>query len=304
MSISPKIEAYLLELDRALGPIALSERADIVTEIKSHLLESMEREPERSVESLLEALGEPAHVANRYLMERGLQPSRPPKRPIWKWLVIGMLGTMTLAMVTLLILVWKFSPLIHVDEKEDRVALLGGMIDINGKKGSVKIGNVVTDMGSELVIEGSHDVKNPADFKVELPFTNGKIELLNAAGNTLMWECKIRSAEAKEPKITKEARRVALDFSQVHGVKCEVQVPAKSTVKIEGGNGKLEVERPRFHLDAKLSNGKVELVPDDNLKYKFTTKVTNGKMDDFTSSEDKGALRMDVTIANGVISRD
>jgi len=90
MSIPPKLEGYLSLLDKTLGPISISERAEIVTEIKSHVLEAQQRDPSLSLEAILSSLGEPEQVANKYLLERGLKPSKPSTRPFVKWLVAGL----------------------------------------------------------------------------------------------------------------------------------------------------------------------------------------------------------------------
>jgi len=299
--ISPKIEAYLLELDRALGGIAMSERADIVTEIKSHLLDSMERQPERSVESFLEAMGEPQQVANRYLMERGLTPSKPPKRPLFKWLVIGMLGTMTLGLLTFCLLLWKFTPLIHVDDNEERVTILGGMIDINGKAGTVKVGDAIHIKGDKVTVNGSETIGKTPGTEIEIPFISGKIELGNSDSDSIQWDCHIEKQDPK-PVLNKTKGKVSFDFGKGGKAHCEIKIPKQVTVNLQGSNGKIDVEDPRYHLNAKLSNGKVSISTESNQKYYFDTNVVNGKMDSFDSSDDKNAWKISVNLTNGEIN--
>jgi len=74
MPIDPAIEAFLGRLDKALGPVAPSERADIISEIKSHILDAQAKNPKRSIASIIDSFGEPETVANRYLSEKGLKP--------------------------------------------------------------------------------------------------------------------------------------------------------------------------------------------------------------------------------------
>lgn len=303
MTIPAKVEAYLLALDRALGPIALSERADIVTEIKSHILEAQNREPERSLDSILGALGEPEQVANRYLMERGLQPSLPPKRPIWKWLAIGVMGTFGLACLTTLILVWKFTPLVHIDEEKDRVVLLGGLIDLDGEKGSVRIGESFARFNGRH-FTGERKLSHPKSTTFEIPFTNGKIELTSSPDSTLRWDCELKDkpGERTEMKATKGGFQ--LELTKSFGAKCDIAIPAQTRVKLTGGNGKVEIIRPTFHLDATITNGKVDIRPDPAQKYKFDTTVAVGSEDDFESSDAPGALEIKVAVTNGKIERE
>ena len=93
MATNPKLENYLLQLDKCLSQIAISERAEIISEIKSHVEDAMENNPERNMSEILGGFGEPEIAANRYLTERGLKPHKAPKRPILKWLTVGFLGT-------------------------------------------------------------------------------------------------------------------------------------------------------------------------------------------------------------------
>src|SRR5689334_74559 len=121
MSTEPKLEAYLNALDKSLVQIPVSDRAEIIMEIKSHILDSQAKAPDISLTSILDSLGEPETVANHYLLERGLKVSKPPKTPMVKWLTIGFLGTLSILIIFLLLLVWKFTPIISVDDENDRV---------------------------------------------------------------------------------------------------------------------------------------------------------------------------------------
>lgn len=138
MTAEPKLEAYLSVLDKTLGQIPVSDRADILVEIKSHVLEAQAKDPTENIESILNTMGEPESVAKRYLQERGLQPSMPSKTSsmMWlsasiKWLVIGFLGFITLIVIVVSLLIWRFTPLISVDEEHNRVSLGGGLIQIH-----------------------------------------------------------------------------------------------------------------------------------------------------------------------------
>lgn len=109
MNTEPKLEAYLARLDSYFSEIPVSERADIIMEMKSHVFEVREHHPTQDIDTILAELGDPETVGNRYLRERGLQPQKSPKKTItpfmmwlpsslkWvvmglKWVVIGFLG--------------------------------------------------------------------------------------------------------------------------------------------------------------------------------------------------------------------
>jgi len=126
-----KLENYLVRLEKSLGPISVSEKAEIITEIKSHVLEAHSRDNAKSINSILLSLGEPEQVASKYLMERGLEPKKPPRHPVVKWIVLGFLGTVSLLLVTFLIVLWKFTPFVKVSD--DGVKILGGLVTVEDK---------------------------------------------------------------------------------------------------------------------------------------------------------------------------
>jgi uncharacterized membrane protein len=129
MATDPKIDHYLLKLERTLAPFPASDRAEILVEIKSHVLSALEHDSNASVESVLTALGEPETVANRYLMERNLKPIRPPVSPIAKWIVVGFLGTFAMTVLLILGLAFKFTPFFKIDG--EHLTILGGLIEID-----------------------------------------------------------------------------------------------------------------------------------------------------------------------------
>src|ERR1035437_3908034 len=78
-----RIEYYLLQLDRSLGALPVSQRAEIVTEIKSHIYASMEKDPNLGIEVILNGLGSAAQVAERYLAVKGIAPLAPSRGHRW-----------------------------------------------------------------------------------------------------------------------------------------------------------------------------------------------------------------------------
>src|SRR3990167_8860664 len=120
MTTEPKLEAYLSELDKYLGQISVSDRADIIIEIKSHVLDAQSKNPTQDIEVILNSMGDPESVAKRYLQERGLQAGIAAKTSslsmMWlpaaiKWLVIGFLGFISIIVIVVALLIWRFTPL-------------------------------------------------------------------------------------------------------------------------------------------------------------------------------------------------
>ena len=242
MNTPAKLESYLVKLDKSLGPIAISERADIVTEIRSHVLEAQRQDETQTIESILASLGEPEQVANRYLLERGLKPQKAPKHPIVKWLIIGFLGTLSICVFFVLIIIWKFTPIIKVDEEKGRVIILGGLIDVNEKAGHVKVGSIsVNDDSEDEQISGSVDIDIKKAPKIEVLFANGKMGFENSHNNQLVWKC---HGANSENVMENEKGLTRLNFKKVANVKCAVDIPKGIYLIVDGGNGKTDFEEP------------------------------------------------------------
>lgn len=302
MGTDPKLETYLTALDKALGPIPVSDRADILIEIKSHILDATERNPQSSIPQLLAALGEPEQVANRYLLERGLKPNRQSRAPIVKWLTIGFLGTFAIICFSFVALIWKFSPLVSVDEKNENVKLLGGLIDITGSIGDF---NISKD-GWTHKIE-SHEIRGDKKLgkdtkEILVPFSNAKIKIRPSTDGQVHWKCKMIGIHNQE-LATESKGTFTLNLANAGGAKCDIQVPAlKSTIR--GANGKITLHKPQIETEVTMSNGKVEITQDITKTYKFDLVVANGTVDKFESSTAANAIPIKVALSNGKIGLD
>jgi hypothetical protein len=306
-----KLEQYLATLDRALGPVPVSDRAEIVTEIKSHVLDAQARDPNKDLGAILSSLGEPETVANRYLLERGLKPGKAPKSPIVKWLTIGFLGTFAISALFVIVIISSFTPLIKVDEEAGKVTILGGLIDIDEKKGKVRVGGTQIqeiEDGDSKIFQGSSPVSKASFDRIDIPFSNAKLEISPSEDKEIHWLCKIHGPKSSNPKdgasVTTSNRVLTLNLQKTLGAKCNIEVPDGIAMNIEGSNGSLEVDSPRANLTVKIDNGKVTLSPDGELNYRFDNKVINGSVDDFESSTAKDALSIQVSVVNGSIEKD
>jgi len=301
MAMDPRLESYLTRLDKALGPVPVSDRADIVTEIKSHVLSAKERDSQRSMDSILDALGTPETVANRYLMERGLQPGKPPKHPMVKWLVIGFLGTFGISTLAILFLAWHFSPILKVDESEGRVEILGGLIKVHEDPDEVSIGGGQISLGGRKT-EGVRHIWDPKSKELQIQFSNGKIGIENSSDGSLHWSCKV--GPGTDSNILKENGRVySLDVSNAAYSKCELQIPQHLTVSVKGANGKVGVRKPLFDFYADIDNGKITFSPDELRNYNYDIKIQNGSSEAFQSSTASDAFKVRVKLGNGKVGR-
>ena len=294
-----ELEYYLARLEKALGQIAISEKAEIITEIKSHVMEALDNEEGKSINDILHSLGEPEQVASRYLIERGLKPQRPPKHPVVKWLTIGFLGTFAMMTLTVLFLAWKFTPLIKVDEASGRVKLLGGMIDINESSGSFSFHS---DSFSSIAFSGEEELDSQDIERVRVDFSNGNFAVKNTAESKFIYNCKI---EGTSQVIRPQKRDKELTFSLegIAGSKCELELPSNLKFSLSGMNGKVTVNELKNDISVKMANGKIGVRLDPNSQYRFNTSVVNGRVDHFPNSEEKQAFNVELKLTNGKISQ-
>lgn len=301
MTSDPRLETYLSSLERVLKPFSVSDRAEIVTEIKSHVLSALEREPNSSIDTILAALGEPELVANRYLIERGVKPTKPPISPIVKWLVIGFLGTFAMFLTFVGIMIFKFSPILKMNGPNEKIALLGGMIEVDKDTGNFFLNDLLQHSyqfeGQEKWISGQ---------SIEANFANGKFEITNSGSDIISWKCAAKGgAKHQSDKIlSKSNNNLVLNLDQYAGVKCDLEIPRGARFKIQGANGKIKFDEPRYGVDVELSNGKVEIKPDESVNYKYSLAVSNGKIDSFVSSDKADAYLIKINLSNGKISKE
>jgi hypothetical protein len=315
MSTDPKLERYLESLAQCLRAIPVSDRAEIVTEIKSHVLDTLERDPSQSLQDVLSSLGEPENVANRFLLERGLKPGKPSKTPVVKWLTVGFLGTFGMILVFIMAVIWTFTPLIQVNEDKGSVRLLGGLINIadSKSKGKGKGWNLDLDLksladlnwgsGDYRKIKGDMSVDPKSHQQLSVDFNNGKLEIERGQEKTLHWECKFKG-EGADPKIVSKGKGLSLDLSLFKGSSCELQVPAGLAMDLNGKNGKIEVSQATAALNVGLINGKISFTPDNNTPYTYEVHVDHGSRDDFESSSDRHAVPVKLSLQNGKIEQD
>ena len=96
-----RIDTYLNRLDKALAGIAPAEKAEILREIRVHILDSTEHASDRdgTVDRVLRLLGTPEELAGRYntesLLTRASRSFSPwlLLRTCWRWALLGIKGT-------------------------------------------------------------------------------------------------------------------------------------------------------------------------------------------------------------------
>ena len=156
--LNNELEVYLTRLEKCLGPLGISEKAEIITEIKSHVMDTLDNNDTETVKEVLDALGTPRQVAQKYLTEKGIEPKKDSDNSVVKWVSLSLISVIGACLVLMIVLVWKFSPLVKVDGENGRVQILGGMIDIENNEDfnfDIRSGN-----SEGTILEGEHTLLN------------------------------------------------------------------------------------------------------------------------------------------------
>lgn len=293
-----QINDYLGRLDKALSDVPAGARADIIVEMRENIRKAKETNPQMSCHGILEGLGEPEQLANHYLMGRGLQLQRPPKHSHFKWMVIGILGTLGLIVAFISFMAFLFTPLLKVDETTGRVQIFGGLFDIQAK-------NVITQLSKDgsFVFGSISGVQAlaPEIRAIEIRMGSGEIRVDYSEGQEINWDC---DGAGKDSKTSVDAKTetMVLDFSSAF-VDCDINLPEKP-LNIIAIAGEVTVRNPRQPLSIKLERGSVEIAPDPETPYKYDLKAAEEvSADEFLSSESPQAVPISIQVIDGEISK-
>lgn len=290
MSLPAELEKYLESLDLALMGLPVSARADIVTQIKNQVLETQKKDPATNLYKLLNSIGAPEQVANRYLLERGLNPQNLPKRkmrPLLKWMLILTFGFFALLFLAVGIVFWKFSPIVQMNS--DSVGFLGGTFSLNDQDGFIQTHQV----------KGSMTVNPSVTKQIRIQFSNADLKLSTSVKSSLGWKCKLVGGNLSD--LNSNSEILEINFTRSKGASCEFELPEHIAVFVEGSNGKIEVTEPRYPLEVKVGNGLVSLAPTKSQEYVYDLAVSNGDVDHFQSSSSPTATPIKIQITNGQI---
>jgi hypothetical protein len=247
------------------------------------------------------SLGGPRGLANTILLhyKLPLHPARTLEQSVFFILGIGFL-TFTLLISALW---WKFTPIFTV--KDDRVQILGGLIDIDQQLGQVKIGDdyEYSDSQFKNVFEGSYEIPPDLVEDVQIEFDRGQMEITYSSDEKIVWNCRV-TAEPSEGFIRQEKDLVVMNLKSVGGTDCSIKVPGRLKYTITGDAGKIDIIAPVNDTFVQLGNGLVEISPDSENNYRFDLKVGQGIVGpEFSQlSQDEG-IEIKVELGNGKIQK-
>ena len=124
-----------------------------------------------------------------------------------------------------------------------------------------------------------------------------------ARDNKLLWNCRIAGMRKRFHLIDELGDAVVMNLDHSSGAECVISIPSGLHVFVEGGNGRVNIDKPRFHMDLHLANAKVGVSPADGQAYKYDVKVTTGKTEHFESAAGDRVFNLNIAVDNGAVSR-
>ena len=125
------INTYIKAVEKNLADLSIIDKSRIISEIHQQISAN----PTLMNEA-------PIAIANEKRVALGFNRFDPAKQTsVFRFIMKSMGIMMIIFMFFIGILIWKFTPLLKVDEENNRITILGGLIDIDAKAGKFKIGN-------------------------------------------------------------------------------------------------------------------------------------------------------------------
>lgn len=303
MALTPEEKSdFLSKTSNYLQDCSMEEKNNHLNKLKEYLDSYDKNFPETKISQLKKDLGGPAIVANNLLFQAGKKIQHQESLSIIHYLLI--LSLVTFIGFTSLIgfVVYRFSPLVSINE--DRIQILGGLVDIDSKLGSFKVGDdyQFNQSSYENVFEGALDLSEELE-DLSLQFYRGQIEISTTDALKISWDCKLEN-EPSETFIKEEKEALQIDLKPYGGVDCTLKVPSKLKLTIVGENGKIDLIEPLNDSYINLKNGLVIITPHPEYKYRFDTQIENGLSDDFFKSlNDPNGIEIKVEIENGSLKQ-
>lgn len=290
MSEQDKLEHYLHELEEGLSQLSPSNRAKIIYDTHQHVHQVRQNYPDKSISQILEDLGSASKLANHHLLDHNLKTYKPKRSPLVKWLGLSFIGAVSAFFIFILVLVFKFSPVFKIDEKNQRLIILGGLIDLNGSSGKMKIFDQYQFVASNKYtnqFNGSVDVPKEEVDEVVINFSAGTINLKTSVDRRLIWDCKLENEPTSDFITMGEI--IDIDMEKTGGANCELTIPADLKLTLYGGDGQVSLFEPEFDSYIEIKNGNVLIKPSPELDYKFNLSVKNG----FVGNQPKSSVSPD-----------
>jgi hypothetical protein len=296
------IQDFLRKTGEFLTELPLDARELALDEWRQILRAYAQNNPHTDWTKLKLTIGGPRGLANIIRLKLGhpLQPN--PNSNIKRAVLMTVMISLAVTALLIGFVWWKFTPLLSVEE--DRVQVLGGLIDIDGQLGQVKVGDnfEFSEAQYKNIFEGTFPVPESIEDTV-IEFDRGQLEISYTPDNLIAWNCKV-SSEPSDGFIGQEKDVIVVNLKSVGGTDCSFKVPSRMKHTINGDAGKIDLIAPSNDTFVQLGNGLVSITPDSELSYRFDLKAGHGLVDgSFSKMSSENGIEIKVDLGNGQIQK-
>lgn len=283
---------FLKQVEKYLSDLNITQKSKILSELSEEL----------EVEDL--SFLDPLTTANQKRISLGLAPYSQKQRKSFASLLVKAFVVLTIVFVIFIsFLIHKFTPLFKIDEKNERVTILGGLIDIDGKSGKLKIAGDVqfTDAKYNNSFDLDLDVA-PSVNNINFDLGSGNYTFETSSTEKLHLNCKLSSPPLSNI-IQEKPQTISIDLRKYLG-SCKVKIPKGKFVNIEADEASVNLLKPEYNVAINLDNGTVEIAPKSDVAYDYALSIENGgHIGQFESLGGSAEYNIDVKIDNGTIRK-
>jgi len=284
---------YLRQIEEYLSDLSVMEKVKLMGEINSEI----------SIKPLSE-LENALSYTNSKRTQHGFDPFKK-NFSIFRF-IFKSFAIMALIMALLVALViWKFTPILSIDEQSNRVIVLGGLIDIDGRAGKFKVFDnyQFSDENYTNDLQVSFGLQDDQD-EIIVNFNSGTFTATNSPNGELKIDCKLSLPASKEV-IQQFDDYLKIDLTNIDGTSCNLQIPEDKKIILDGKAATIQINEPEFNVFIELESGRVAIKPQVEVDYLFNLELgdENGYIGEFESSDAEKTYEIKVDLGAGSIIR-
>lgn len=298
----PEIQDFLRKTASYLADMPVQERESALEALGSSLRAHRQALPQENFIRTKRLLGGPRGAANFLRLQKRL-PLRGSRAQSTRQAMLMVFGSAAIVFLLLVFIFWwKFTPIYSNDN--NRVQILGGLIDIDNQLGQVKVGDnyEFSDSQFKNVFEGSYEVPEEVE-DVIVGFERGQMQITYTPDQRISWNCKVTD-EPSDRFIKQDKEALEIDLRGPKGMDCIFKMPSKLKYTINGDAGKVDLVAPANDTFVQLGSGLVEVAPDSELSYRYDVKVGQGQVQgDFDMASKEGGIEIKVDVGTGNVQK-
>ena len=288
-----KHNEYLKQIENYLNDLEVMERAKLLSEINSQIIDSDTRD-----------LEDPLLIANKKRVEHGFYPYKHKEKPSFLRFFLKLSAIMTIIVMSFIgIIIWKFTPVFHVDEEKNRVIILGGLIDIDGKAGRFKVGDQYqfTEAKYENEFQAQLNLSQEQD-EIIIEFNSGAFNIKTTEDTNFQVSCKLETQPTANI-LENNKNSIEIDFTKMEGSSCDLIIPSGKKLSLEGKSSNIDLIEPTYNTYIEVDSANIQILPAPETIYKFDIEVKNGHIGQDLNKKplDQYDYELNIELENGSV---